>query len=248
MLKYDGFDLSNYLLVEDIGRPLLPPQTLETMSIYGRRGAYFLENQDDPITIPVDVTIYEQQGMTYRELTRFLAEKLNKSEPKQLIFEDEPNLYIDGILDGSTELETTVRVGQGTLNFYCPDPSYYAIEDEILTYNGTGDYNFTREKGNTESYPLIEIEGENSNGTITIATDNTEINFEGDLSSGEVLVFDSDLITSYILQTDGEQRSANNDIDTMDFPIFQVGANNINISASGATVNDIRIYLRSRWK
>lgn len=248
MITYDGFDLSDYLLVIDIGRPLMPPQELTTKAILGRNGVYFIEKKHGPVVIPVEVMIYEDLGMTYSEMKRFLAEKLNKKSPKRLIFHDEPDRYIDAIIQDETEIRNLIQAGQGTLNFFCPDPYYYAIEDEVFTYNGPGGFNFTRAKGNEESEPLIEIEGTNSGGAITIKTDNTEIVFDGRLSTGEILVLDSHFITAYVIQTNGSQRSANNDIDNMTFPILQVGANHVEIQCQGnATVNTVRIYARSRW-
>ena len=99
-----------------------------------------------------------------------------------------------------------------------------------------------------ESFPIIEIEGSNSIGEIIIETENTSVTFDGDLASGEVLTFDSKLITAYVVQADGTKRSANNDLDTMDFPLLNVGANHIDVSTTGnATVSEIRIYAKSMW-
>jgi len=245
---YDGFDLSPYLDISDIGRPLLPPQEVISKTIIGKDGAYFLDKRHEPIEIPVEVSFHEDLDMTYREKTRFIAGQLNKKEPKWLIFDDEPNVYIEGIVRDSTDIENLIKAGEATLNFYCPDPYYYEIEDEVFTYNSPGGYDFTRVKGNTESYPILEIKGVNYFGNIIIETDNTKITFNGNLISGEILVFDSKLITAYIVQTDGTKRSANNDIDTMDFPILVVGANHIDISVSGdASIQELRIYANSRW-
>lgn len=245
---YDGFDFSPYLIVNDIRRPILPPQSLTYKTVFGRDGAYFFRKQHEPIVIPVDVTIYEKNVSDYREKIRFLSGKLNKSKPKPLIFSDEPDRYIEGIIQDTTELEEVLTVGQGTLHFFCPDPYYYAIEDEVFTFHSEGSHDFSREKGNTESLPIIEIEGSNSGGIITLKSDDTTINFDGDLFEGEILVFDSKLVTSYIVQTNGVKKSANNDIDTMDFPFLRVGANNIQVITEGnASVNEIRIYCLSRW-
>lgn len=248
MVIYDGFDFRPYLDILDIGRPLLPPQDIMDKTIIGRSGAYFLDKRHKPIEIPVEVSFHEDVNLTYREKTRFIAGKLNQSEPKRLIFEDEPNVYINAIISDSTEIKNLIKAGQTTLTFYCPDPYYYEIEDEVFTYYGTGGYDFTRLKGNVESYPLIEIEGTNSTGEIIIETDDTSIKFNGNLATGEVLTFDSKLVTAYIVQTDGTKRSANNDLNTMNFPILQVGANHIDVSTTGnATVSEIRIYANSMW-
>jgi len=248
VVKYDGFDFNPYLHISNINRPLLPPQDIMDKTIIGRHGAYFLAKRHEPITISVEVFFHEDLELTFREKTRLIAGNLNKQEPKRLIFDDEPNVYIEGIIRDSTEINNLVKSGETTLNFWCPEPYYYEIEDEVFTFSGTGGYDFTREKGNVESFPRIEIDGTNSIGEIIIETDDTSITFDGNLESGETLVFDSKLITAYIVQRDGTTRSANDDIDTMDFPLLQVGVNHLDVSTTGnATVEQIRVYANSMW-
>lgn len=248
MFIYDGFNLSPYLLVRDIGKPLMPPQRINSMRILGRHGAYFLEKTHDPVVIPVDVMIHEDLDMSYAEMKRFLAGKLNKKEPKPIIFPDEPDRFIGGIISDTTDIRNLIEAGETILYFYCPDPYYYAIEDEVFSFSGVGAFNFTREKGNEESEPIIEIRGANSGGEIILSADNTEMVFDGVLNKGETLVLDSKLVTSYIVQADGEKRSANDDLSTMEFPILEVGANQLSISVKGvAEVEETTVYARSRW-
>jgi len=245
---YDGFNFNPYLDISDIGRPLLPPQEVLSKIIIGKDGAYFLAKRHESIEIPVEVSFHEDLELTFREKTRLISGNLNKHEPKRLIFDDEPNVYIEGIIRSSTDIENLIRAGETVLNFYCPDPFYYEINDEVFIYNLPGGYDFTRVNGNVESFPRIEIEGENQNGNLIIETDNTKITFNGILSSGEILILDSKLITAYIIQSDGTRRSANNDIDTMDFPLLVVGANHIDfIVSGGASVQEARIYANSMW-
>lgn len=248
MLKYDDFDFSPYLIVNYVGKPLLPPQTLFTKSIGGRPGAYFFEKKDEPIIIPVGITLSEDTLTNYFERKRFLSGHFNKERPKKIVFGNEPHMYIEGILEGSTDLDEIASFGQGVLNFFCPDPFYYAIDDEFFAFKDAGKYSFRRDKGNTKSLPLVEIKGTNSNGVITLKASNTTINFDGTLKTGETLVFDSDLITSYILKENGEKESANDDIDTMTFPFLKMGLNEFEISIKdGATIQEVRIQARSRW-
>jgi predicted phage tail component-like protein len=245
---YDNFNFSPYLIIQDIGRPLLPPRRITDKSIFGKSGSYFFGVQHEPIEIPVKVSFYEDIQLTYREKTRLIAGRLNKTEPKQLIFEDEPNVYINGIIRDSTDIDNLIRAGTSVLRFYCPDPFYYEIVDEVFTFNEVGTYDIEREKGNIESLPTIEIRGVNHGGEIIIETDTTKITFNGLLDEGEVLVFDSKFITSYIIETNGERRSGNNDIDTMIFPYLIVGPNRLKVSTNGnAVVNEIKVYANSRW-
>lgn len=246
--NYDNFDFSPYLIVNGVDRALLPPQTLYTTPITGRPGVYYFEKQSDPVVLPVRITLIEQTISNYLSRKRFLAGKLNKREPKRLVFSDEPDKFIEGILHGSTDLEEIASSGKGTLNFFCPDPYFYAVEDEIHTFNSAGSYTVVRNKGNTESLPLIEIRGTNSLGEITLQTSNSKIKFNGKLTSSDVLVFDSKFITSFIVNSSGSKKSANNYIDSMVFPYFDIGSNDVKVTVSGgASISEIKIYSRSRW-
>jgi predicted phage tail component-like protein len=248
MLTYNGTDLSSLIIVNSIGRPILPPQILSTKEIYGRPGAFFFEKRHGPVVIPVGVTLTEKDHTKFRALVRQLAVYLDVDEPKPMIFSDEPDKYISGILQDESELEEIATVGQGELQFYCPDPYWYAIEDDVMSWNGPGTYTLDR-KGTANSEPLIEIQGTNNGGKITIETDNTTINFTGNLAAGETLVLDSALITAYIRKNDGSQVSAIHDIDTIIMPILVPGANELTVSVSGgATVTQFKVTARSRWK
>ncbi|KQB92100.1 MULTISPECIES: distal tail protein Dit [Geobacillus] len=248
MITYDGFDLSTYLLVRNIGRPLMPPQEITYMSIPGRHGAYFLEKRHEPVVIPVEVVIYEHLDLSYSELKRLLAGKLNKSEPKPIIFDDEPDRYINGIIQDQTEIRELIRAGEGTLNFFCPDPCYYAIEDEVFEFSGAGVYVVNRQKGNEYSEPLIEIQGTCSGGAIGVRTPFTSVRFTGTLKQGETLVFDSHFITSYILDGYGNKRPANQYLDSMDFPFLDIEENEVEFLTEGnATIEKATVYARSRW-
>ena len=251
MMNYDGFDFSPYLIVTDIKRPILPPQRISSMSIFGRDGAYFFRKQHDAVVITVSIIVktdFDEGFKSFRERIRFLAQKLNKDEPKPIIFFDEDDRFINGIITDETDLDEVLTMGQGDISFYCPDPFYYAVEDEVFTFLSDGSHDFTRQKGNIESYPKIEIQGLNDSGNIEIVTDNTTINYSGKLNSGEILVLDSDLITASVIQTDGSIRSAISDIDNLEFPVLSMGANNITVNVSGgASIEEIKVSARSRW-
>ncbi|TES53682.1 phage tail protein [Halalkalibacterium halodurans] len=249
MFIYDGFDFSPYLTVNSIKRPLLPPQELSTMSIYGRHGDFFFRKQHGAVTLVVSVTIRDQTVDGYRNRIRELAGHLNKSEPKPLIFKDESDKFVRALMTDESDLEELVMMGQGELSFYCPDPYFYAIEDEVFTFSGAGSYDFSREKGTTESFPLIEIRGEiGSTGEVTIETDDTRLTFNGLLSRGDILTLDSHYLTAYIQKPDGSQVSAINELDRMDFPVLKTGVNHMAIRATGeADVHEVQMMSRSRW-
>lgn len=253
MVEYDGVNLESLKGIKVIypHRPLISPIRINSKTLTGKDGEYFIERNNDPVTIPIDIEINADPKdviNSVRERVRALAAVLYKNEPKRLVFEDEKDKYINGIVESASEPEGIVKQ-KYTVTFRCSDPYYYAIEDEIFNFDTDGSHNFTREKGNIESLPLIYIYGGNTTGAINIKTDNTEINFNGRLNSGEILVLDSKLMTAYIIQQDGNTRSANNDLDNMIFPILNVGANNISATSLGnSLVERVTVYARSRWE
>lgn len=248
MLTFNGHDLSDLLIVNNVGRPILAPRHLSTKEIYGRPGAFFFEKRDGPILLPVEVTLHEKDHQSYRSLVRELAVYLDTEEPVPMIFSDEPDKFIEGILADESVLDEIATVGQGEIQFFCPDPYWYAIEDDVMSWNGPGTYTLDR-KGTAVSYPKIEIQGSNVGGSIQLVTDNADITFTGELAAGETLVLDSKFVTAYIIKTDGTQESALNDIDNIDMPVLVPGANRLSISVEGnATVTQFKVTARSCWK
>ena len=247
MFTYNGIDFTNLVKVQDVRRPILAPQRLSTVSIEGRHGSFFYKKTSESLNIEVALTLVASSPTDLRAKVRDIAEKLDAEEPQRLIIHDEPDKYVNAIIADESALETIFRIGQGTVTFFAPDPFWYAVEDDIFEYTVTGLQNFTR-KGNTDSYPRIEIKGVNNGGSITITTDNASMVFNGDLLAGETLVLDSDLLTAYVIKTDGSTVSALQYLDNLDFPVFVKGANSINVTVNGATLTSYKVICNSRWK
>lgn len=247
MLNFNGNDLSNDIRVTDVVRPILPPSLLTTSKIVGRPGELLHYKQHGSYTIPVSFIIIESKNDSLRNKVRELADKLDTDLPAPLIFSDEPDKYIDAIVSEGTDLAEIVSIGKGTINFYCPDPYWYAIEDDIIESNTSGIIEFVR-KGTAESFPLIEIKGTN-NGSITIENEDTKMTYTGKLGEGETLCLDTKYITAYIIDSSGNTRSVVDELDNLDFPVLKKGKNFLGIiSNGGTTITSIKITCRSRWK
>lgn len=247
MITFNGIDLSNDIRVTSVERPILPPSLLTTSTIVGKPGDFIFYKQAGSYSIPVGFMLIEKKLTTLRQKTRELAEKLDTDEPAPLIFSDEPDKYINAIVQDDTFLSEVGAVGSGTINFFCPDPYWYAVEDDIITRTSPGVLEFIR-KGTAPSFPLIEIKGLNS-GSISVETKDAKMTFNGDLKEGETLFLDTDLITAYVVNSSGISRSVMHQLDNLDFPVLHKGTNFLSIIAnSGTTISNIKITCRSRWK
>lgn len=246
MFNFNGIDFSNLVQVMEISRPFLGTQSIATTNLDGRAGSIFHKKIARDYDVSIKFMIKDNSPLELMNKIRNIASKLDTTEPKPLIFNDEPDKYIMAILD-STDLDKNNKYGIITASFYCPDPYWYAINDDIIT-GTSGEKKYTR-KGTVESFPIIEITGTSNGGKIAIKTDNQSMTFSGTLKSGEKLIIDSILLTAYIENSDGNRESAIPYLNNVDFPVCYVGSNTINITGSdGASVSSYKLYCNTRWK
>jgi len=247
MITYDGMELSAGAKVLDVRRPLLPPQQVSMLSMELKNGSFFYSKTSGNLSIEIDIMILGADRSEVRENIRSFAGFINASEPKVLIIQDEPDKYIKAILEGNSDLENFYRLGKGTITMIAPDPFYYAIEDDTFTFTDSVVHNFSR-KGNTDSYPTIEINGVSSGGSFKVIANDYAMTFTGNLASGESLLLNSELLTASIVDADGLVTSAIPYLDNLDFSVFNSGVNSIKIEANeGAVLGNYFIRCNSRW-
>lgn len=245
MFIFDGIDFSEKIKVTKVTRPILAPQSLSTTTIEGRTGSKFHRKTSSSYTITVDFFLKEKVNM--RDELRELAYLLDTEKPAKLIFKDEPDKFINAIVSGNTDFEPIFRNGNGVINFYCADPHWYAVNDDIFDVKVNTEYVFNRQ-GSAVSYPIYEISG-SGNGKYSITTNGKTMIATCNVGSGEKLVIDSEKLTAYILQTNGTKKSILMYLDNLDFPVLNPKQNKVTIKGTdGATVTSYRINCKSKWK
>ena len=170
----------------------------------------------------------------------------------QLIFDDVPDRYFMARLNDAVDCERLIRsAGRFDLKFFCPDPFGYAIADESFTINAAGTHTATRKVGNAESLPVYRIEGVISgSGSITITTNGAAMRIaNATLAAGEVLVVDTDKMTAWVENSSGiTLRNALPYLEELNFPTLAVGNNSVQVEVADATLTEIQIQARSRWR
>lgn len=247
MITYNDKAMTAGAKVLDVRRPLLAPQSLNMLSMEMKHGSFFYSKTSGNLPIELDVMILGKDRSEVRDNIRDFAEFINADEPKRLIVHDEPDKYVLAIVSGDTALENFYRLGKGTITMIAPDPFYYAVNDDVVTFSDTNTHTFTR-KGNTDSYPIIEIKGTSTSGGFTVSHGNTSMTYTGKLSAGESLFIDSNLMTAYVLEVGGTKRSAVPFLNNLDFPVLNKGSNSIKVSAKdGAVLEKYTVSCNSRW-
>lgn len=170
----------------------------------------------------------------------------------QLILDDVPDRYFMARLNDAVDCERLIRsAGRFDLRFFCPDPFGYAIADESYTINAAGTHTVTRKTGNAESLPVYRIKGViTGGGSITITTNGAAMRISNAaLSAGEILVVDTDKMTAWVESDSGiTLRNALPYLEELNFPTLAVGNNSVQVEVAGATLTEIHIQARSRWR
>ncbi|MBD1373747.1 phage tail family protein [Hazenella sp. IB182357] len=120
--KFDGIDSSNYFLVNNIKRDILPSIKDKLVQVPGRSGTYDFGIEESERQIDIDVTISASSPESLRQIVREIATWLHSERVKQLIFSDEPDKIYYGRLSGNTDIDQLISMGQTTLTFILPDP------------------------------------------------------------------------------------------------------------------------------
>lgn len=248
--SFDGVHSSTYgIYLAKSPFLLLPELTNYFETIPGREGVldYGSNYQQREIKLSCMVLAVSEQDL--KKKSRAIAAWLDPAKGlKRLIFDAEPDKFYLTRVTRGVQVEQIAKQGRFEVTFTAPDPYAYALDDQIFTYTQIGSYTFERD-GTAISYPKIEIKGMNTKGSgiIRITLNGRGVGYTGDLSSSELLVIDSDLLTAY-KEVNGQRTSAINDIDSVDFPVTKPGQNEVVITVQGvATVTEVKIYSRTRW-
>lgn len=226
--------LCECFIVNDIRRHILPPQDLTLKRIPGRRGARFIKKRHGVGTIEVDITVIDHDATDYRTRIRHIASLLDTEKPEKLIFTDEPDKFYMAILDGDTDLDEIMMIGEGTLKFTCPDPIAYGklIKTPIIS---------SGKLYNNGTYPssgiiTIKITRDVTNLKVTLQNTGEFIFIEDSLKTGDIV--EINLEDEYV-KKNGNLIKVHLESDFFDLPIGE-----FNLTTSSGTME---IEFRERW-
>ena len=231
---FNGEDFQDIFIIASKGRDILPAVTNVTQESPGMIGNHFTRDNIGPREISVEVTIEADTREELREKILTASKMLYTAEPKPLKFKDEGLTYY-AKLDGPTDLNEILNMGEGTINFICPNPYKHGeshTEGIGETFDNEGTY--------TPFVLYFEL---------TEATESLEIELNGDkvmelidnFESGDLIEIDTDKRT---VTKNGENNKVALTIDS-DFKLLKPGENEIAINPADYTGGEIT-YIR-RW-
>lgn len=164
----------DYLVCGKKGRSAFAPITRNLITVAGLPGSLLESTTTEIRTIEIPVTVVGKDRFEVRKLEEDLATWLIHEEPRELVFDDEPDRVYYALVNGSLDIDDIANFGKGTLRFICPDPYKYGAEKEV-TFESSASFDV---EGTVETEPVIEVTL-NGDTEYVAVSNGTDINMVG---------------------------------------------------------------------
>lgn len=230
-LKFNGVDLTKYVAVESISRPLLAPLTNTwTQRPINRLPQQHKVQSADPYLVTVTYSVFGNTHEDMRVKASELAGLLFTSKPAPLIT-DNTGRYEMAILDGASEVNVVPNHAlRGTLTFYVADG--FSRSQNKVVGTGTAINNI----GNMETPAVIKATITTATNSWVISNGSLAIKIKRELAVGNI-------VTIYLEQEKVTLRGSSTTPETLimtgltldsDFFWLKTGVNNL--TTTGATL------------
>ncbi|QRH06196.1 phage tail family protein [Bacillus paranthracis] len=140
-------------------KPIWAPLRRNFLSVPSYPGARLLNTQTEMRVFSVPVGIIAPSGVDMKILSEDIASWLITDQPKELIFDTEPDRTYLAVVDEEFDADEFVEIGQGNLKFICPMP--YKL-GKTNTHKFTQEWStettsYFTNKGSVEAPALIEM-------------------------------------------------------------------------------------------
>jgi predicted phage tail component-like protein len=130
-MTYNGIKKDYVVTLRGKRRPPWAPLKRNLLEVPGKAGAYLEGTDIQPRILDIPILINTKSLKDLQTVKEDLAAWLVTDEPKELIFDDEPDRVYYAIVDGTLAIDEIVRVGVGIINFICPDPYKYGPVEKL---------------------------------------------------------------------------------------------------------------------
>lgn len=186
---YDGKQISSYLVVEEIERPLTPTIKNNTIKLPGRIGVLYGNQELGEKQVSVRLRIIEDSRQDVYEIADKLKSDLSLSKSKELHklqLRDNPGRYEMVTLSVQPNFDVFFNKGEIILDFINPYGVSFSDNEKVMNLSGTATH-LTNE-GTSETYITLKAMSNGSNPA-TITNGEDTITLEG-LASGQVVTIE----------------------------------------------------------
>ena len=156
-LNFGGHELTEYIKILDVKRPLLASRVNYSVDIPSLNGEVYTGHKYQTKEIEVEFAILCRTNKSYFDFVRILGDILDTTEPTKLVIGDEPDKYYYAVLDGSTELDKILTNGFGSIKFLCHNPVAYSDTENIFEADAEGKVTVVN-NGSAKTQPVINVQ------------------------------------------------------------------------------------------
>lgn len=184
---FGGIDLTPYLLVTKVTRPIVPKVRLDETEVPGMDGSHIRATGLEPVEIAVDCNIVGGSLDEVAEARAVLASALSGGE-KALVLDDAPERYMLARYRGGAEQGRNAHMPNLTLAFYCADPAAYG---QRRSEQVTASQRAVAAGGNHRAYPTVTCRPPaGSSWTITNVSTGRFVRVEASFTGAQTVVLD----------------------------------------------------------
>lgn len=152
---FNGISKSYLRVHYDLILPAWAPIKRNILVVPGMPGGYLESSEVEPLFLNVPVTIEKGSFEDIERMKEDLASWLITDEPKELIFENDPNRVRFAVVDGSFDAEKLVYKEKAIITFVFPDPYKYGPEKEAIFPSDAVSLDY---EGTAPGDPIFELE------------------------------------------------------------------------------------------
>ncbi|MFU2180701.1 distal tail protein Dit [Streptococcus pluranimalium] len=173
--RYNGVDMSKFFRISRVERSIGNERFLE-MFDQPKIGSLVGNVRTGPKTIKVYIEPLEIGKILTESLKHELAGVLNVDEPKIMTFDDEPDKYYLGFVQGEISTEKVARWYQrAVITFIVPDgTAHSSTYKRVVDYTQEGN-NLVfdiENNGNVDALPIFTVKNNSENGYVGIVNQN----------------------------------------------------------------------------
>lgn len=184
---FGGIDLTPYLLVTKVTRPIVPKVRLDETEVPGMDGTHVRATGLEPVEIAVDCNIVGGSLDEVAEARAVLASALSGGE-KALVLDDAPERYMLARYRGGAEQGRNAHMPNLTLGFYCADPAAYG---QRRSEQASASQRSVTAGGNYRAYPTVTCKPPaGSNWTFTNVSTGQFVRVEANFTGAQTVVLD----------------------------------------------------------
>lgn len=122
---FNGIDLSAYLAVTKVARPVTASRRLEATQVPGMDGAHVADQGLEACEVEVECNILARTVADVADVRRLVSSALHSDSAARLVLDDDPGRALVAWYKGGAEPSRNARKPGMTLTFLCEDPVAY---------------------------------------------------------------------------------------------------------------------------